>query len=66
MRLGRDVDFVVPYHKKVPIASNIGKPYILEATGWWGVGKAMRQIVQDIEEIPLHPGGRASVKDVLF
>jgi pilus assembly protein CpaE len=50
-RLGRAVDHIVPYQKKFLIAGNIGKPYILSATTWWGVGKALDQILTELTTI---------------
>ncbi|MBV9122027.1 MAG: AAA family ATPase [Planctomycetes bacterium] len=50
-RLGREVDFVVPYQKKVAIAANLGKPYILGTHQWWGAGQALRRIVLDAEAV---------------
>jgi pilus assembly protein CpaE len=50
-RLGRDIDYVVPYNAKVSIAANLGKPYILGASRFWGPGKVLHQIVRDAESI---------------
>jgi pilus assembly protein CpaE len=59
-RLGRAVDYVVPYQKKLLIASNIGKPYVLGANNWWGVGKVLGKIIDELPEIPSHLGSARS------
>jgi len=51
-RLGRAVDFTLPYQKKVPIASNLGRPYILGASRLWGLGRVLHQLVLDVESCP--------------
>lgn len=51
MRLGRDVDHIVPNQRKLAIAANIGKPYILSATRWWGFGRAIHELIGEIETI---------------
>jgi pilus assembly protein CpaE len=56
VRLGRDVDHVVPYQKKLLIASNIGRPYILDATTWWGIGKALDKMVTELPNIQAQMG----------
>jgi pilus assembly protein CpaE len=64
LRLGRDIDHVIPQQKKLAIAANLGKPYVLGASRWWGFGKAIRRLVDDIEAIqPLARSARASLKD---
>ncbi|MBM3996909.1 MAG: hypothetical protein FJ303_22580 [Planctomycetes bacterium] len=50
-RLDRDVDHVVPYEKQLLIASNIGRPYVLDATTWWGIGKVFYNMVADLPDI---------------
>ncbi len=50
-RLGRDINHIVPYQKKLLIASNIGKPYVLSARRWWGVGKAFQQILDELPQV---------------
>jgi pilus assembly protein CpaE len=51
LRLGRDVDHIVPNQRKLSIAANIGKPYILSATRFWGFGRALRELASEIETI---------------
>ncbi len=51
-RLGRSIDFVVPYHKKIAIATNLGQPYILTSSRLWGLGRTLFQMVADIESTP--------------
>jgi pilus assembly protein CpaE len=51
-RLGRAVDYVVPYQKKLLIASNIGRPYVQGAATWFGIGKAFARIIHEMPEVP--------------
>jgi pilus assembly protein CpaE len=50
-RLGRTVDHVVPYTKKIITAANLGEPYALHASSWWGFGKALRGVVDDVANL---------------
>jgi pilus assembly protein CpaE len=51
LRLGRDVNFILPYQKKVTIAANIGQPYYLGANRLWGLGKVFSQLIDDVEAV---------------
>ncbi len=51
-RLGRAIDFVLPFQKKIAITTNLGKPYILGASRLWGLGRTLSQMVTDIEAAP--------------
>jgi pilus assembly protein CpaE len=51
-RLGRHIDYVLPFQKNVSVAANVGRPYILSANSLWGLGKTLGQLVQDIEAMP--------------
>ena len=53
-RIGRDVDFEVPYDKRVLSALNLGRPRIMDA-GRRGWGRVVRDIIDDTESID-HPG----------
>ncbi len=53
-RLGRDVDHIVPYQKKLLIAGNVGKPLVLSAPRWWGIGKVFHQILDELPQIATH------------
>jgi len=55
-RLGREVNHVIPYQKKLLIASNIGQPYVLSATTWWGVGKALDKVINELPDILAQAG----------
>jgi pilus assembly protein CpaE len=57
-RLGRDIDHVLPYQRKLLIAANVGKPYILSASRWWGFGRQLMPLVAELEQ--LRPQGRAA------
>ncbi|MEZ5978320.1 MAG: AAA family ATPase [Planctomycetota bacterium] len=56
-RLGRKVDVQVPFAKKLLAAANLGRPYALHAPSWYGFGRALRTIVNEIES--LHEGDDA-------
>lgn len=47
-RLDADVDFVVPYQKKLITALNTGRPYILHGTQLFGFGKCIKRLVDDL------------------
>jgi pilus assembly protein CpaE len=48
-RLGRDIDYVVPFAKKQLAATNLGRPLILQVGRWFSsFGKVMHQMVDDI------------------
>ncbi len=49
-RLDADVDFVIPYQKKLITALNTGRPYILHGTQLFGFGKAVKRLVDDLME----------------
>lgn len=51
-RLARTIDYVIPYSRRVIMAANTGQPYALQASRWWGFGKAIRAVVRDIEQVP--------------
>jgi len=53
-RIGREVDFEIPYDKRVLSALNLGEPRILSASlrGWGrGWGRGLRALVDDAESI---------------
>lgn len=50
-RLNRDVDHVVPFDQRVLVGLNMGIPYSLRARSWYGFGKAIKGIVDQIETI---------------
>jgi hypothetical protein len=54
-RLGRDVDFVFPYNRRILTALNTGRPYALAAGKRFGWGKVLSRLVKEIEGIP-EPG----------
>ncbi len=47
-RLRHDLDFVVPYSSRVLASTNTGEPYVLRAPRWWGFGKSIRAIEEEI------------------
>jgi pilus assembly protein CpaE len=48
-RLGRDIDHVIPYDRRVLVGLNSGVPYSLRASSWYGYGKAVRGLVAEME-----------------
>lgn len=51
-RLGRHVDHVFPFQKKLITALNTGKPYALTCGRRWGFGKALSGVTREIEGVP--------------
>jgi pilus assembly protein CpaE len=50
-RLERKVDHVVAYQKKLVLALNTGRPYVLSATKLWGFGRSIKRIVDEIQGV---------------
>jgi pilus assembly protein CpaE len=46
--LGRPVDHVVPYKKAVVISANLGRPYILRTGRYFGFGRAITRIIDEV------------------
>ncbi|MCS6850473.1 MAG: AAA family ATPase [Gemmataceae bacterium] len=61
-RLGREVDHVLPYRKKLAIAANLGQPLVMTATRWWGFGKAIWGLVGEVEAIQSAGRGAATAE----
>lgn len=51
-RLGREIDHVFPFQKKVISAVNTGKPYALSCGRRFGFGRALAGVVDEIESAP--------------
>ena len=51
-RLGRSIDFSVPFDKGLLVAANTGEPHAMRAKEWFGFGKALRAVVDDMEALP--------------
>lgn len=47
-RLDANVDFVIPYQKRLITALNTGRPYILHGTQLFGFGKAVKRLVDEL------------------
>ncbi len=47
-RLGRDLDYVFPYQKGLLVAANAGEPYMLHTHRYFGFGREMDVLVDDI------------------
>jgi pilus assembly protein CpaE len=51
-RLGRPVDFVVPYQKQLLIAANLGRPYVLQASRLFSrFPPAVERLARDVEGV---------------
>ncbi len=50
-RLGREIDYVFPYRKKMLVAMNTGRPFILNSLRFFGFGRQMTALVDDIESV---------------
>lgn len=48
-RLGRTVDYVIPFDNRVVVAANTGEPFVLRASRLFGRGRRLRHMVDDIE-----------------
>ena len=48
-KIGRTIDYVFPYQKRLLIATNTGQPYALKANRWFGFGASIAELVRDIE-----------------
>lgn len=49
-RLGRTVDFVLPYDKRILTSANSGEPLVLRRTSWYGYSARVRRMVDEIEQ----------------
>jgi pilus assembly protein CpaE len=49
-RLGRPIDYLFPYTKGLMAAMNTGNPYILRSWRFFGFGREMSALVDEIEE----------------
>ncbi len=61
-RLGRPIDYAIPYHKRLMPAMNTGSPYILRSTKWFGFGRAIKELATEIEGIPAEGSTRGSTE----
>lgn len=49
-KLGRKIDYIIPYQKKLLIAGNIGQPYITQVGRFFNAwGRSMRGVIADLE-----------------
>jgi pilus assembly protein CpaE len=55
MRLGRDVDHIIPYEKKVVINMNLGSPYILRPAWFSRFHRAVNRVVDEVEGLGPQP-----------
>ncbi len=47
-KLGRDIDHVIPYQRRILSSMNTGEPYVLRHRGLFGFGRAVRNLVHEI------------------
>ncbi len=52
-RLQRTIDYVVPYEKRLLASMNSGSPQILQAAWWHRFGRAIDQLVADLDGGPV-------------
>ena len=50
-RLMREFHYVFPYQKKLLTCANLGEPYILQATRYFGFGRSAHLLVGEIEQL---------------
>ena len=50
-RLGHAVDHVVPFDRRIVIAANTGEPYVLRPSRFFGCGRQLRRLVDEIDAI---------------
>lgn len=50
-RLQRDIDFVVPYDKRVLVSMNTGNPPILKAGRWQSFGRTIQRIIDAVDGV---------------
>lgn len=58
-RLGREIDYAFPYQKKLMESMNTGRPYILKSMRFFGFGRQMTGLVDDIENV--REAGRSQI-----
>jgi len=59
-RLGRELDYAFGYQRGLMVAMNTGRPYILRSMRFWGFGREMSALVDEIEatrQITVEPAG---------
>lgn len=59
--LGREVDFVIPFDKRVIQATNLGKPFVLSKNRFFKSCRAVRSIADAIERLRQEESEQASV-----
>ena len=47
-KIGREIDHVIPYQRRILSSMNTGEPYVLTYRGIFGFGRAVRQVVQEV------------------
>lgn len=59
-RLDHDINHVVPFDRKVLVGLNVGVPYSLRASNWYGFGRAIKGIADEIEALNENASADAS------
>jgi pilus assembly protein CpaE len=50
-RLDREIAHVFPYRRRLLVAMNVGRPYVLGTSHWMGFGKSMSRLVGQVESL---------------
>ena len=59
-RLDHDINHVVPFDRKVLVGLNVGVPYSLRASNWYGFGRSIKGIADEIEALNSNASADAS------
>jgi pilus assembly protein CpaE len=71
LRLGREIDFIVPYQKRVLVAANVGRPHILDAGRLFnrfrwaidGIVRTIESVQPSLQKARAGKRGEANVRD---
>jgi pilus assembly protein CpaE len=51
LRLGRALDHVLPHDRAVLQSANVGRPYAMNASRWFGFGPPLRRLIDDVADL---------------
>jgi pilus assembly protein CpaE len=52
-RLGRQIDYIVPYKKNVLVSMNTGRPTVLSGSRRFGFGLAIAELAEDLDDLEI-------------